>query len=102
MTEYRGREGERILTHGYGGYTRGCRCDVCRSAKAAYLRRRRNRARELARRFTDGQGRHLATGITHGTAVGYDESGCRCQPCTSAKTAKRTVEIRRQRERRAS
>jgi hypothetical protein len=31
--------------HGYGPYTRGCRCRVCKDAKAAYCRNRRAAAR---------------------------------------------------------
>lgn len=27
-----------VLTHGYGGYCRGCRCVQCRTAKRAYAR----------------------------------------------------------------
>lgn len=95
------RFGVEIHTHGYGGYTRGCRCGVCRAAKAEYVRGRRRRARQVAARFTDGSGRHLARGITHGTVSGYEEAGCRCQPCTSAISAKRLVEHHRQRARSA-
>lgn len=29
-------------SHGNGGYTRGCRCDVCKSARASYSRARRS------------------------------------------------------------
>lgn len=40
------------MRHGYGGYTLGCRCDVCVDAKRVYNRnwmaesRRRSRTRE--------------------------------------------------------
>lgn len=88
--------------HGYGRYSHGCRCSICRAAKAAYVQGRRKRARELASRFTDDSGRHLAIGVAHGTVSAYDESGCRCRPCTSALSAKRLAEHRRQRARRAA
>jgi hypothetical protein len=85
--------------HGYGGYTDGCRCQTCRTAKADYQRQRRAAARQLAHRFTttsDGRpanrsGNAWAPGATrlvldlnrHGLA-GYDEHGCRCRTCTDA------------------
>lgn len=93
------RFGTVVHTHGYGGYTRGCRCDVCRAAKAEYVRDRRRRARQMAARFTDTSGRHLARGITHGTVSGYDENACRCQPCTSAMSAKWLAEYHRRKAR---
>ncbi len=92
----------RIDTHGYGGYSRGCRCEVCRTAKAAYMRRRRATARTVARRYTDATGRHLAYGVTHGTVSAYEEGGCRCQPCTTAITTKRADELTRHRARGAA
>lgn len=82
--------------HGYGRYTRGCRCDVCRKAKADYMRARRATARALAakvtkRRFGDqpriGLPRRLARGVKHGTRFAYEEHGCRCWPCTTARSA---------------
>lgn len=33
--------------HGRSGYTKGCRCRVCRDASAAYSRARRDRLREM-------------------------------------------------------
>lgn len=71
-----------MSTHGYGAYTRGCRCDVCRDAKADYMRERRAGARRAAH---DHGPFHTATGITHGTRHGYEEHGCRCLPCTDAR-----------------
>jgi hypothetical protein len=68
--------------HGYGPYTRGCRCGVCRQAKADYSRRRRAAAKETAE-----PGVTAAGGFTHGTRHGYDEHGCRCGPCTEAQRA---------------
>lgn len=71
--------------HGYGRYTRGCRCDVCRFAKAAYMRAKRvtgKRKRQLAQ--ANGEGYHFVPGITHGIS-GYSDSSCRCPECCSAK-----------------
>lgn len=75
------------MTHGYGGYTRGCRCDNCRTAKADYVRQRRDAARALANRIGNGvstSGRHYVSGITHGR-YGYEERGCRCDICLEAR-----------------
>jgi hypothetical protein len=91
--------GARILAHGYGGYSRGCRCEVCRRAKADYMQVRRSTARDLAAKHTDERGRHLASGITHGTVFGYEERGCRCRPCTTAIAVKRAREVAAQRAR---
>lgn len=88
--------------HGYGRYSHGCRCEVCRAAKAAYLRRRRAVAAALARKHTNGGWRHLAQGVTHGTAFVYKDAGCRCGPCTEAASLKRKLEECRRRERQAS
>lgn len=85
--EYRDRAGVRILTHGYGGYARGCRCDTCRAAKANYIRERRDSARVLANLVGNGfstDGRHYVDGITHGR-FGYEERGCRCDVCLEAR-----------------
>jgi hypothetical protein len=88
-----------MSAHGYGAYTRGCRCDVCRGAKADYMRARRAASRALAARFTTtpsgergsrhnafapGATRYLAPITSHGSRYGYEEAGCRCQPCTAA------------------
>lgn len=66
----------KVTIHGYGGYTNGCRCDVCTSAKAKYMRERRASARASTALLVEG--------ITHGTQFGYEEKGCRCLPCTDA------------------
>lgn len=90
------------VVHGYGPYTRGCRCVVCRQAKADYMRARRARGRAYAQRltasstgrrpnrdaaFTPGAERALAVGVKHGTRYAYEEHGCRCGPCTTARTS---------------
>jgi len=58
--------------HGYGPYTRGCRCSVCRDAKREYMQNRRKSP--------------LPAGSPlHGTYTGYDSHNCRCWPCVLAK-----------------
>lgn len=72
--------------HGYGPYTRGCRCKTCRAAKAAYMRERRSVA-GVPRRQVLRNGKLAAIGITHGTRYGYEERGCRCSKCCAAHAA---------------
>lgn len=86
-----------MTAHGYNLYTHGCRCEVCRRAKADYMRDRRAEARKVAQKYTDprpaanvwadGAGRYLATITRHGTRFGYEEKGCRCADCTAARTS---------------
>lgn len=88
--------------HGYNAYTHGCRCDICRKAKADYMRERRAKARAQAQMHTrsstgkhpgrhtaqaPGAYRHVASIPNHGTRYGYEEAGCRCVECTAARTA---------------
>ena len=87
-----------MTEHGYGPYTNGCRCEICRKAKADYMRARRAAARALAQKnthtsdglrgspantFTPGAERHVVDGVKHGTRYAYDERGCRCRDCTT-------------------
>lgn len=72
-----------VSTHGYGGYTNGCRCDACRAGKRLYMRDKRHRASQ--RRIQAGHLRFIAEGITHGTYAGYADAQCRCLLCTAAK-----------------
>jgi bacterioferritin-associated ferredoxin len=67
--------------HGYPRYARGCRCPVCREAKAAYMRDKRAQAAEARQ---EAPGEFVAPGITHGGIAGYKDSGCRCGPCRRA------------------
>lgn len=86
--------------HGYGLYTHGCRCDVCRKAKADYMRERRATARKMAQKhtisstgkrpardtaWTPGAHRYVAPIANHGSRFGYEEHGCRCLDCTEAR-----------------
>lgn len=82
--------------HGYGRYTTGCRCDVCREAKATYMRAKRSAWRTKRQTAeADGQGRHFVPGITHGVS-GYQDHGCRCWTCRVAKSAAYLRETRRE------
>lgn len=76
-----------VKTHGYGGYTNGCRCATCRQAKADYTREARMRARW--RSGTDGGG-----SFKHGRS-GYDNAICRCGVCCAAKRAAGQAAYRR-------
>lgn len=78
---------EQMEAHGYGPYTHGCRCGICRAAKAEYTRQRRAAGRALAQQHGTAQspnGRHFVPGITHGR-FGYEERGCRCLDCCAAR-----------------
>lgn len=92
--------------HGYVPYTKGCRCEVCRAAKRAYVAERRKAGTEghghesreerrvYAQRHNDpargrdrvGVLRYVAPTDRHGTPAGYDTDGCRCWDCTDAAT----------------
>ena len=89
------------LEHGYGPYTNGCRCDVCKKAKADYMRERRAAARKIAQKHTRGSDgkrptastawavgaeRYVAPIAKHGSRFGYEEHGCRCFDCTEARS----------------
>jgi hypothetical protein len=76
--------------HGtYSRYTNGCRCDQCRAAKAAYMKARRTEALATAQRNPF----QVARGIKHGTWHGYDEHGCRCDPCVSKAYASKSRRV---------
>ena len=76
--------------HGRSGYRkRGCRCDVCRAANAAWARERRRRRREL---LSDG----AVAPQPHGIST-YINWGCRCDECCAAQ-AVRLADIRPQRK----
>ncbi len=74
------------LEHGYLAYGRGCRCNTCRAAKAAYMRQQRATRKGLA----------ATAGITHGTTHAYTVYGCRCHWCRQAKATARLRETRYQ------
>lgn len=74
------------IEHGYTRYSHGCRCQVCRGAKAAYsreFRARRARARKLVQQHGTG-GANFVPGIVHGYS-GYSNWSCRCAVCVAAK-----------------
>lgn len=76
------------MTHGTtSAYARGCRCDACRAAQAAYMREYRHR--NGSRPFRQWQ---------HGSVTGY-QKGCRCEPCKGAHSDyQRQYRSRRRRE----
>lgn len=72
------------LVHGYVTYSRGCHCTTCRAAKAAYMRNRRANAARVAMNAARQGLRHIAYSEVHGRAA-YDELGCRCPSCFTAR-----------------
>lgn len=52
-----------VRRHGYGGYTLGCRCDVCVDAKRVYNRQWMARYRARARREWYVNGHRWADGL---------------------------------------
>jgi hypothetical protein len=72
-----------VSDHGYSRYTHGCRCPICKGAKAAYIRAKRKAARESApAELINGRDRYVAPGIKHGTLSGWQEWSCRCLECS--------------------
>jgi hypothetical protein len=61
--------------HGYSAYSNGCRCQVCRDAKAAYMSSKRKEATASA------QAGMSVESARHGTRVAYKDYGCRCETC---------------------
>lgn len=78
------------FTHGYSGYSQGCRCETCTVAHRDYLRTymaaRYERARRRRVLVEAGGGRYIADGIKHGHG-GYTNHSCRCETCREAKRA---------------
>ncbi len=73
-----------VHTHGAGGYSRGCRCDICKAGKAAYMRDKRAAA-AVRRREAQARGEtYVASGVYHGTAASYRDASCRCERCVEA------------------
>ena len=100
--------------HGYNAYANGCRCEVCRAAKADYMRERRAAARKAAQKHTrsstgrrgakgnarmPGATRYVAPIASHGTRFGYEEHGCRCFDCTDTRALADRATTARRRER---
>lgn len=84
-TQLRDRHGRNILTHSAGGYSRGCRCEICTAGHAAYARDRRAAAGARRAAAQSDGGTYVVEGIRHGSAHGYREKGCRCASCYRAK-----------------
>jgi hypothetical protein len=72
------------MPHGYNRYTQGCRCTVCREAKAQYTRERREAAAQRRAAVESRGGKYVADGIKHGYS-GYANYQCRCETCRAAK-----------------
>jgi hypothetical protein len=70
--------------HGYGPYTQGCRCGVCREAKRVYTRQQRAYWSTLRRLAERSGRRHVVSGVTHGYS-GYQNFHCRCVTCCAAR-----------------
>ncbi len=73
-----------VRTHGYGGYSRGCRCDTCTEAKRVYIATARSRAASRRELIEAGGGRYFVEGVTHGYDA-YQNLACRCDECRAAK-----------------
>ncbi len=61
-------------------YRRGCHCAECTAANTAYVRDQRNKREARVR---------AGATVPHGTASGYKNYGCRCEPCRAAGLAAR-------------
>lgn len=84
----------RSITHNYARYIAGCRCGVCRAAKAAYVRDSRAAAAARRRQAVAAGEVYVATDITHGVG-GYQNESCRCDVCWRAAKANRIRYSRR-------
>lgn len=80
--------------HNYASYIAGCRCTICRAAKAEYARNYRAAAAARRREAAEAGGVHVAPGISHGIS-GYRDSSCRCDVCFRAAKASRMRRDRR-------
>lgn len=69
--------------HGYGRYTTGCRCDVCKAAKRAYGRNRRALAR-ARRDAARAEGREYVAAVVKHGLYAYQNHSCRCLTCKLA------------------
>lgn len=68
--------------HGGGGYTAGCRCEVCSSAQSKYAEK--NRAK-----FIETGIEGVASDPRHGKASTYTNLRCRCDKCKKAQRDRR-------------
>lgn len=72
-----------------GAYQEGCRCERCEEAHAAQVERDANPwkghyARYAERELIDDRWVHPRA--EHGTTNGYNNYGCRCAPCSEARS----------------
>lgn len=75
------------MTHGTrtGYASQGCRCNACKDAQAAYMRRWNQRnPKKLKSNQRRRKKRVLATGPHKRGSVSMYTAGCRCAGCTRA------------------
>lgn len=83
-----------MAEHGYVRYSTGCRCQVCRDAKAVYTREKRSVARDARLVAEDAGLVYVAPVATHGIGA-YQNASCRCEVCRRAAKAKSVARRRR-------
>lgn len=79
-------EGITVITHGYGGYTSGCRCEECKTAKREYMAARRGDGYLAWHIIPDS--------VTHGARSTFEEHGCRCDTCVTAQVERGRADSR--------
>ena len=70
-------------------YVQGCRCDACTLANTEHHRQWRG-----GRRARLALGIDTPDAIQHGTISSYTNYGCRCIPCSAAKTASKRQAVK--------
>ena len=74
--KWQGRENAPKGSHGHGGYSRGCRCDICREAKNAAQRKFSRRRFEETGQWPRGRWIREAVRLAL-----YERDGWTCQIC---------------------
>lgn len=74
--KWQGRENAPKGSHGWGGYSRGCRCDICREAKNAAQRKFSRRRFEETGQWPRGRWIREADRLAL-----YERDGWTCQIC---------------------